>query len=112
RHTRFSRDWSSDVCSSDLLRERLSENDARVLHQVVGVDVQVAGAAEAKVEGSVTGRLLEHVIQEGQPRRDLDAAGALQADLADEPRLLAVPLHPAPALSRHPGAPRSPARGR
>src|SRR5690606_40801002 len=22
RHTRFSRDWSSDVCSSDLIRER------------------------------------------------------------------------------------------
>src|SRR5690606_39300376 len=22
RHTRFSRDWSSDVCSSDLLREK------------------------------------------------------------------------------------------
>src|SRR5690606_40760002 len=25
RHTRFSRDWSSDVCSSDLLRGRGSE---------------------------------------------------------------------------------------
>src|SRR5690606_40995009 len=23
RHTRFSRDWSSDVCSSDLLKERV-----------------------------------------------------------------------------------------
>src|SRR5207302_8319127 len=23
RHTRFSRDWSSDVCSSDLYRERI-----------------------------------------------------------------------------------------
>src|SRR5690606_26697634 len=26
RHTRFSRDWSSDVCSSDLGREGLSED--------------------------------------------------------------------------------------
>src|SRR5690606_39762610 len=26
RHTRFSRDWSSDVCSSDLWRERLLES--------------------------------------------------------------------------------------
>src|SRR5690606_39468476 len=25
RHTRFSRDWSSDVCSSDLLREWVAE---------------------------------------------------------------------------------------
>src|SRR5690606_39380398 len=28
RHTRFSRDWSSDVCSSDLGRQVLSERDA------------------------------------------------------------------------------------
>src|SRR5690606_39475920 len=27
RHTRFSRDWSSDVCSSDLLRERLEDSE-------------------------------------------------------------------------------------
>src|SRR5690606_39794435 len=26
RHTRFSRDWSSDVCSSDLIRLRCSES--------------------------------------------------------------------------------------
>src|SRR5690606_40228765 len=25
RHTRFSRDWSSDVCSSDLLKERVPD---------------------------------------------------------------------------------------
>src|SRR5690606_41090228 len=31
RHTRFSRDWSSDVCSSDLgsLRQRRARRDAR-----------------------------------------------------------------------------------
>src|SRR5690606_40808051 len=30
RHTRFSRDWSSDVCSSDLMLERLHlETDLR-----------------------------------------------------------------------------------
>src|SRR5690606_40735186 len=28
RHTRFSRDWSSDVCSSDLQRVRLAYDDA------------------------------------------------------------------------------------
>src|SRR5690606_39785907 len=37
RHTRFSRDWSSDVCSSDLGRLRLLEDDVRrrVLHHRV-----------------------------------------------------------------------------
>src|SRR5690606_39667771 len=28
RHTRFSRDWSSDVCSSDLARRRPRQQDA------------------------------------------------------------------------------------
>src|SRR5690606_39579184 len=32
RHTRFSRDWSSDVCSSDLILARRSNTEA-VLHE-------------------------------------------------------------------------------
>src|SRR5690606_39291239 len=32
RHTRFSRDWSSDVCSSDLIRQRKSKG---LLHIIV-----------------------------------------------------------------------------
>src|SRR5690606_15389959 len=30
RHTRFSRDWSSDVCSSDLLLEAIVEQSAEI----------------------------------------------------------------------------------
>src|SRR5690606_41063040 len=33
RHTRFSRDWSSDVCSSDLFQER-HRQDALRLHTI------------------------------------------------------------------------------
>src|SRR5207302_4853953 len=36
RHTRFSRDWSSDVCSSDLLRAMQvwqSKNQAQIVYQ-------------------------------------------------------------------------------
>src|SRR5207249_7507680 len=47
RHTRSKRDWSSDVCSSDLWRERQAPNDRRddtmsdnkVIHfEIVGKD--------------------------------------------------------------------------
>src|SRR6266511_3198329 len=36
RHTRFSRDWSSDVCSSDLLRQALRDDRDRA-HRGAGV---------------------------------------------------------------------------
>src|SRR5256884_698238 len=45
RHTRCSRDWSSDVCSSDLFEE-----SSGLLHELAGVEVsvkQVERAAEA-----------------------------------------------------------------
>src|SRR5690606_41071528 len=35
RHTRFSRDWSSDVCSSDLLREENEITEAKAENIVV-----------------------------------------------------------------------------
>src|SRR5690606_39433204 len=39
RHTRFSRDWSSDVCSSDLLRSKGWRQEAllRLLENVLAV---------------------------------------------------------------------------
>src|SRR5690606_39696138 len=39
RHTRFSRDWSSDVCSSDLyaaMRRRLSDREAQLARERAG----------------------------------------------------------------------------
>src|SRR5207302_5257908 len=36
RHTRFSRDWSSDVCSSDLLYKELScQNTSRIVRDIL-----------------------------------------------------------------------------
>src|SRR5690606_41095266 len=32
RHTRFSRDWSSDVCSSDLINSKKGDDDDSELH--------------------------------------------------------------------------------
>src|SRR5690606_40810696 len=46
RHTRFSRDWSSDVCSSDLLQQQLALG-------LVGLQLpgQVRGEAEVAGQG-------------------------------------------------------------
>src|SRR5690606_40117328 len=47
RHTRFSRDWSSDVCSSDLdIEEHEGDRDpaqAAVVHRIVGQIADVPG---------------------------------------------------------------------
>src|SRR5690606_41144557 len=45
RHTRFSRDWSSDVCSSDLLDPNAFTQDTPTLQRV--------GQAEDNVVGSI-----------------------------------------------------------
>src|SRR5690606_39823824 len=54
RHTRFSRDWSSDVCSSDLMHHRES-ND------FLGFEATRQAAQRAYAQAGVTA-----------PRRDLD----------------------------------------
>src|SRR5690606_8036323 len=72
RHTRFSRDWSSDVCSSDL-DERVLQRRARTLH--LGVRAQEYTAATLVCE-----------VRHGFPRSFgfcramVDAADAVPAD--------------------------------
>src|SRR5690606_41067808 len=62
RHTRFSRDWSSDVCSSDLIETRLDQLNATaaqhsLLTEQVGFSLVLeggfddAGAAAAHARG-------------------------------------------------------------
>src|SRR5690606_40568212 len=45
-HTRFSRDWSSDVCSSDLPRERLPSPDHIALVDTSSPNDTVSTAAQ------------------------------------------------------------------
>src|SRR5206468_5883196 len=54
RHTRSDRDWSSDVCSSDL-REPSSKNRARRSSGSRGSGVRSAGAAWTVVKGTSWG---------------------------------------------------------
>src|SRR5690606_39861620 len=46
RHTRFSRDWSSDVCSSDLEDQREENDEPDRLRRFRTVDAQTEDRAE------------------------------------------------------------------
>src|SRR5436309_10259391 len=48
RHTRFSRDWSSDVCSSDLVPVRLDRELDRPPHRVAACPIGLASEAARK----------------------------------------------------------------
>src|SRR2546422_5967378 len=50
RHTRCSRDWSSDVCSSDLRVRRLDTPPKVDGGAVFGIDVRVPGMLVASIE--------------------------------------------------------------
>src|SRR5690606_17385078 len=49
RHTRFSRDWSSDVCSSDLASAAIMDSEARLIADskvLVGEDVVITAQGD------------------------------------------------------------------
>ena len=75
-------------------RERLAERDPGVLDGVVGVDVEVPRRPHDEVEARVRAELAEHVVEEGQSRRDLDATDAVEVEVDGDVALgrLAVPL--------------------
>src|SRR5690606_40465140 len=56
RHTRFSRDWSSDVCSSDLIR---TGGPLQFGHY--GLPVTAGCYAQSEQRGGKTGQLGHHV---------------------------------------------------
>src|SRR2546421_358033 len=70
RHTRSDRDWSSDVCSSDLgsstpaaRRERSGGEGRSLPGRVAGVELPLDGSASGRA--AVRNRLLEPRIQKG-----------------------------------------------
>src|SRR5690606_40469211 len=73
RHTRFSRDWSSDVCSSDLLVRRAA-GDAELL-DATGVRRLDAAPADL-VALSADGARLVHVRDGATTVLPADSAGA------------------------------------
>src|SRR5690606_40773562 len=73
RHTRFSRDWSSDVCSSDL------EADADAALQLVGIEVLAARVDRQAVGRDVLGRgggvLFAHAAAPSRTGAKINPAG-------------------------------------
>ena len=65
---------------AERLVERLAEDEAGVLDEVVGVALDVAGGVDAEVEEAVAGELLEHVVEHADAGRDLVAAGAVDVE--------------------------------
>src|SRR5690606_40078601 len=74
RHTRFSRDWSSDVCSSDLddrpcttdgnpITELLDFRQALVDQLIYGRDTAVAGATVAGEQLAIIQAITEQINQ-------------------------------------------------
>src|SRR5690606_40420843 len=90
RHTRFSRDWSSDGCSSDLRERRLAELERERAEQAglagavtgallgsVGARARVEtpageGEVEARVDGQAVG---EAVAEQALPDRESGVEG-------------------------------------
>src|SRR5215510_16111441 len=62
RHTRWPRDWSSDVCSSDLIVRRWSERfvryhpGARIEARMLGGDVAMGALTTGKADIALLGR--------------------------------------------------------
>src|SRR5215510_10578890 len=112
RHTRWPRDWSSDVCSSDLaerdllLAPVLAEDaqpgqpvSAQVDDQVLGerLDAEQPGVLAVRDDWRPRGRLAHGGLRELEVLRmivvqDQQAVGAVRADL-----MLDAVLHPGPA---------------
>src|SRR6266511_4666267 len=70
RHTRFSRDWSLDVCSSDLLRRRVTSYWSKPLHARTEAMMQAAAQVEWIVAATeVDALMLEYnLIKSHRPR--------------------------------------------
>src|SRR5690606_40246750 len=75
RHTRFSRDWSSDVCSSDLWHDiRVDDRDRVRGHLIVAADERERGRAslvarlEAESDISAFAANADHPLLDAGPR--------------------------------------------
>src|SRR5256886_8465241 len=64
RHTRFDCDWSSDVCSSDLLLLRMTDEEGRT----VGPDSFLSAANRYQLMPTIDRWVVNHVIEALKPR--------------------------------------------
>ena len=65
---------------AERLGNRLADRNAGVLDRVVVVDVQVALGLDRHVDQRMARQLLQHVVEEADAGRDVEAAGAVDID--------------------------------
>src|SRR5690606_39668519 len=90
RHTRFSRDWSSDVCSSDLITDA-SHRRARI-RRILGDRVRAALASGkvaivAGFQGVSESKEITTLGRGGSDTTAVALAAALKADRSEERRV-------------------------
>ena len=66
---------------AERLAQGLAEREPGILHRMVVVDMVVADGLDLEVDQAVAGDLIEHVIEEADPGRDLGHPGAVEVDL-------------------------------
>src|SRR5271165_6372277 len=84
RHTRFSRDWSSDVCSSDLLRYRPGGVLKRAGHTEATVDLaRLAGCCPAGLLCEIVTADKQQMARLPELERFAEEHGLLMISIAD-----------------------------
>src|SRR5690606_39343966 len=89
RHTSFSRDWSSDVCSSDL-RSHVVELGETILDRFHDEPFQVLRVGARVDRGDEEGRYLEERILLARHAREREPAHDDQTEKGDERELIAT----------------------
>ena len=69
------------------LAKRLPEGNADVFHRVVCIDVQVSLGGDIEIHLTVSGDLIQHMLEKRQPRIEGALAGAVEAKLDRNLRL-------------------------
>src|SRR5690606_26298803 len=112
RHTRFSRDWSSDVCSSDLLSETMTDpfKEADATRKVLTVPEEAEGRVDAWLAATLAGDFsrsrIKALIEEGavrvngaaigEPKRKIHPGDRIEIALPEprdpEPKAEDIPL--------------------
>src|SRR5437879_13470435 len=79
RHTRYIGDWSSDVCSSDLVVDRVERRDIRVVEPVI--DDQLRAAPVQRPQVRVDGvKRRPYLVQREQQRSEERRVGKESRD--------------------------------
>src|SRR3712207_2278739 len=92
RHTRYWRDWSSDVCSSDLVlvnakvpnnMKDIHEKDEKIAEEIKKIEEQLNGSGRVLIRPSGTEPLVR-VMLEGKDQAELDKIAHALAKMIEE----------------------------